>query len=323
MLGYLVRRMIQAVAVLAAMSLVVYVLLGLMPGDPVDLMASGDPKMTPADMQRLRALHGVDRPILERYASWATAALQGDLGWSRSFRRPVLEIMAPRLANTLLLMGSALAVALGIGLPLGIWAAARRGRLADQAINLACFAGAATPTFWLALLLMMVFAVHLGWLPAGSLPPDGAGPLEVLRHMALPVATLALVEAGIYARHMRAAMIDALAQDYVRTARAKGAGELRILLVHALRNAALPVTTVAALGFGGLFSGALVTETMFAWPGMGKLIYDSILTSDFNMALVTLLFATLVTLLANLLADLGYAALDPRIALDGSDGRGG
>jgi peptide/nickel transport system permease protein len=323
MLGYLVRRMIQAAAVLAAMSLVVYVLLGLMPGDPVDLMASGDPKMTPADMQRLRALHGVDRPILERYASWATAALQGDLGWSRSFRRPVLEIMAPRLANTLLLMGSALAVALGIGLPLGIWAAARRGRLADQAINLACFAGAATPTFWLALLLMMVFAVHLGWLPAGSLPPDGAGPLEVLRHMALPVATLALVEAGIYARHMRAAMIDALAQDYVRTARAKGAGELRILLVHALRNAALPVTTVAALGFGGLFSGALVTETMFAWPGMGKLIYDSILTSDFNMALVTLLFATLVTLLANLLADLGYAALDPRIALDGSAGRGG
>lgn len=323
MLGYLVRRLIQAVAVLAAMSLVVYVLLGLMPGDPVDLMASGDPKMTPADMQRLRALHGVDRPILERYASWATAALQGDLGWSRSFRRPVLEIMAPRLANTLLLMGSALAVALGIGLPLGIWAAARRGRLADQAINLACFAGAATPTFWLALLLMMVFAVHLGWLPAGSLPPDGAGPLEVLRHMALPVATLALVEAGIYARHMRAAMIDALAQDYVRTARAKGAGELRILLVHALRNAALPVTTVAALGFGGLFSGALVTETMFAWPGMGKLIYDSILTSDFNMALVTLLFATLVTLLANLLADLGYAALDPRIALDGSDGRDG
>jgi peptide/nickel transport system permease protein len=323
MLGYLVRRLIQAIAVLAAMSLVVYVLLGLMPGDPVDLMASGDPKMTPADMQRLRALHGVDRPILERYASWATAALQGDLGWSRSFRRPVLEIMAPRLANTLLLMGSALAVALGIGLPLGIWAAARRGRLADQAINLACFAGAATPTFWLALLLMMVFAVHLGWLPAGSLPPDGAGPLEVLRHMALPVATLALVEAGIYARHMRAAMIDALAQDYVRTARAKGASELRILLVHALRNAALPVTTVAALGFGGLFSGALVTETMFAWPGMGKLIYDSILTSDFNMALVTLLFATLVTLLANLLADLGYAALDPRIALDGSDGRDG
>jgi peptide/nickel transport system permease protein len=323
MLGYLTRRLIQAVAVLAAMSLVVYVLLGLMPGDPVDLMASGDPKMTPADMQRLRALHGVDRPILERYAVWATNALQGDLGWSRSFRRPVLEIMAPRLANTLLLMGSALTVALAIGLPLGIWAAARRGRLADQVINLACFAGAATPTFWLALLLMMVFAVQLGWLPAGSLPPDGAGPLEVLRHMALPVATLALVEAGIYARHMRAAMIDALAQDYVRTARAKGARELRILLVHALRNAALPVTTVAALGFGGLFSGALVTETMFAWPGMGKLIYDSILTSDFNLALVTLLFATLVTLLANLLADLGYAALDPRIALDGTGGRGG
>lgn len=323
MLGYLVRRLIQAIAVLAAMSLVVYVLLGLMPGDPVDLMASGDPKMTPADLQRLRALHGVDKPILERYASWAGAALQGDLGWSRSFRRPVLEIMAPRLANTILLMGSALAVALAIGLPLGIWAAARRDGMVDRVINLACFASAATPTFWLALLLMMLFAVRLGWLPAGSLPPPGAGPLEILRHMALPVATLALVEAGIYARHMRAAMIDALGHDYVRTARAKGASELRVLLVHALRNAALPVTTVAALGFGGLFSGALVTETMFAWPGMGKLIYDSILTSDFNVALVALLFATLVTLAANLAADLGYAALDPRISLDGEGGRGG
>ena len=321
MLGYLTRRLVQAVAVLGAMSLVVYVLLGLMPGDPVDLMASGDPRMTAEDMQRLRALHGVDRPILERYGAWAGAALQGDLGWSRSSRRPVLEVLAPRLANTMLLMASALALALAIGLPLGIWAAARRDRFADRAINLACFAGAATPTFWLALLLMMLFAVQLGWLPAGSLPPAGAGPLELLRHMALPVATLALAEAGVYARHMRAAMIDALGHDYVRTARAKGASELRVLFIHALRNAALPVTTMVALGFGGLFSGALVTETMFAWPGMGKLIYDSILTSDFNVALVALLFATLMTLAANLLADLAYAALDPRISLEG-DGRG-
>jgi peptide/nickel transport system permease protein len=313
--GYLARRALQAIAVLVAMSLLVHVLLALMPGDPVDLMASGDPRMTAADLQRLRELHGVDRPVLERYAAWATAALQGDFGWSRSFRRPVLEVIAPRLGNTVLLMGSALALALAIGLPLGIWAAAREGSVVDRVVNLACFASAATPTFWLALLLMMLFAVRLGWLPAGGLPPAGSGLAGSLRHMALPVATLALAEAGVYARHLRAAMIEALAENHVRTARAKGASRMRVLLVHALRNAMIPVATVAALGFGGLFSGALVTETMFAWPGMGKLIYDSILGSDYNVALVALLFATLLTLLGSLLADLACAALDPRISL--------
>jgi peptide/nickel transport system permease protein len=313
--GYLARRALQAIAVLVAMSLLVHVLLALMPGDPVDLMASGDPRMTAADLQRLRELHGVDRPVLERYAAWATAALQGDFGWSRSFRRPVLEGIAPRLGNTVLLMGSALALALAIGLPLGIWAAAREGSVVDRVVNLACFASAATPTFWLALLLMMLFAVRLGWLPAGGLPPAGSGLAGSLRHMALPVATLALAEAGVYARHLRAAMIEALAENHVRTARAKGASRMRVLLVHALRNAMVPVATVAALGFGGLFSGALVTETMFAWPGMGKLIYDSILGSDYNVALVALLFATLLTLLGSLLADLACAALDPRISL--------
>ncbi len=317
MSGYLARRALQAIAVLVAMSLLVHVLLALMPGDPVDLMASGDPRMTAADLQRLRELHGVDRPVLERYAAWATAALQGDFGWSRSFRRPVLEVIAPRLGNTVLLMGSALALALAIGLPLGIWAAAREGSVVDRVVNLACFASAATPTFWLALLLMMLFAVRLGWLPAGGLPPAGSGLAGSLRHMALPVATLALAEAGVYARHLRAAMIEALAENHVRTARAKGASRMRVLLVHALRNAMVPVATVAALGFGGLFSGALVTETMFAWPGMGKLIYDSILGSDYNVALVALLFATLLTLLGSLLADIACAALDPRISLAG------
>jgi len=315
--GYLARRALQAIAVLVAMSLLVHVLLALMPGDPVDLMASGDPRMTAADLQRLRELHGVDRPVLERYAAWATAALQGDFGWSRSFRRPVLEVIAPRLGNTVLLMGSALALALAIGLPLGIWAAAREGSVVDRVVNLACFASAATPTFWLALLLMMLFAVRLGWLPAGGLPPAGSGLSGSLRHMVLPVATLALVEAGTYARHLRAAMLEALAENHVRTARAKGASRMRVLLVHALRNAMVPVATVAALGFGGLFSGALVTETMFAWPGMGKLIYDSILGSDFNVALVALLFATMLTLLGSLLADIACAALDPRISLAG------
>jgi peptide/nickel transport system permease protein len=314
-LRHLADRALQALAVLAVMSFAVYGLIGLMPGDPVDLMLMGDPRMTAADAERLRAVHGLDRPLLERYAAWAADALAGDFGWSRSFRRPVVEVIAPRLANTLLLTGLAFALALAAALPLGMFAATRAGGLADRAINLACFATAAVPTFWLALLLMMLFAVRLGWLPAGGLPPSGSGLAGTLRHLALPVATLAIVEAGVYARHMRAAMIEALAQDWVRTARAKGAAPLRVVVVHALRNALLPVVTVMALGFGGLFSGALITETMFAWPGMGKLIFDSIMGNDYNVALVALLFATAMTLAANLAADLGYVALDPRIGL--------
>ncbi len=313
MLRHLADRTLQGLAVLAVMSFMVYGLIGLMPGDPVDLMLMGDPRMTAADAERLRGIYGLDRPLLERYAAWAAEALRGDFGWSRTFRRPVLEVIGPRLANSMLLMGLAFALALAVALPLGMFAASRAGGLADRAVNLACFATSAVPTFWLALLLMMLFAVKLGWLPAGGLPRHDAGWAERLRHLALPVATLAIVEAGVYARHMRAAMLEALGQDWIRTARAKGATPLRVVVVHALRNALLPVVTVMALGFGGLFSGALVTETMFAWPGMGKLIFDSIMSNDYNVALVALLFATLLTLLANLGADLGYAALDPRI----------
>ena len=315
MIRYLADRLLQSLVVLAVMSFVVYVLLCLMPGDPIDIMMSGDPKMTAADRARLAEDYGLDRPILERYGTWLKAAVSGDLGWSRTFRRPVLEILLPRLGNTILLMGAALGIALMVGLPLGIWAGSRAGGLADRVINLACFATAATPTFWLALLLMILFAVKLGWFPASGLAPRGAGFWESLRHLVLPVVTLAIVESGIYARHMRAAMIEALQHDYVRTARAKGATRVRVILVHALRNALLPVTTVTALGFGSLFSGALITETMFAWPGMGKLIFESIMSSDFNVALVALLFATLVTLLCNLAADLSYVALDPRISI--------
>jgi peptide/nickel transport system permease protein len=314
MLRHAVQRSIQGALVLVFASFAIYVLLGLMPGDPVDLMASGNPTITPEDMRRLRELHGVDRPILERYASWAFAALSGDLGYSRTFNRPVLAVVGPYLANTIVLMLAAFALALAVGVALGLLAAANRGGWADATINAFAFVSAAVPTFWLGLLMIVLFAVVLGWLPASALPPPGAdGIWERARHLLLPVATLALVEAGEYARHMRAAAIDALAQDWIRTARAKGASRTRIVLGHALRNALIPVATVAALGFGGLFSGALVTESIFAYPGMGKLIYDSILASDFNLALACLLMAAALVIAANFAADTLYAALDPRV----------
>ncbi|MCA3247659.1 MAG: ABC transporter permease [Azospirillum sp.] len=321
MLRHAIQRLIQGILVLGFASFAIYMLLGLMPGDPVDLMASGNPEVTPEDLRRLRELHGVDRPILERYAAWAGAVLTGDLGYSRSFNRPVLATIGPYFLNTLVLMSAAFVAALGLGVALGLLAAADRGGRVDAAINAFAFVSASVPTFWLGLLAIVLFAVVLGWLPASALPPPGAdGFWERARHLILPVATLALVEAGEYARHMRAAAIDALGQDWIRTARAKGASPARVLRAHVLRNALIPVATVAALGFGGLFSGALVTETIFAYPGMGKLIYDAILTSDFNLALACLLMAAALVIAANFAADLVYAALDPRVGFGRAPG---
>ncbi|RKQ72762.1 ABC transporter permease [Oceanibaculum indicum] len=317
MQAYIVRRLLQGVGVLLVMSFIIYGLLGLMPGDPIDLMIQADPTLTSADIARLKALYGLDRPILERYANWASAALSGDFGYSRQFSRPVLEVLVPRLGNTLLLMGASFVLAIAIALPLGVLAASRPGSLADRIVNLFCFAGISVPPFWLALLLIMLFAVTLGWLPAGGVAPAGMenpGLADRLPYLVLPVITLTLASLAGLTRYLRASLIEAMREDYIRTARAKGAGEARVLWRHGVRNALIPVVTILALDFGTLFSGALITETMFAQPGMGKLIYDAIMNNDYNLALVGLLFATLVTLLANLAADIGYAKLDPRIS---------
>lgn len=320
---YLAARAVQTAITLALMSLVVFVLIGLMPGDPIDMMISGDPQMTSEDAARLRAMYGLDKPLLERYLAWALQALQGNFGYSRSFGQPVLTVLWPRLLNTFLLAGIAFALATAIALPLGIWAAQRPRSRADYLINLLCFAGISAPPFWLALLLITLFAVFLGWLPAGGMADVRPGTpwattlVDQLRHLALPVVTLTLVQLGAYTRFMRGAMIEILRQDYIRTARAKGASETTVLWRHAFANALAPVLTVLALSFGGLVSGALITETMFAWPGMGKAIYQAILDNDYNLALVGLLMATLATIAGNLAADLAYVWVDPRVSIAG------
>ncbi|WP_316976811.1 ABC transporter permease [Shumkonia mesophila] len=315
MARFLLHRLWQSLLVLAVMSFVIYGLMGLMPGDPIDLMISSNPHVTSEDAARLRSLYGLDKPIVERYGNWLQAALAGDLGYSRTYARPVPEVLAPALVNTLWLLGSTLVLSILIALPAGILAAARPYSRFDYTVNLLAFAGISVPVFWLGLLLIMVFAVMLGALPAGGTGAIGdAGLWERLRYLILPVATLTLASVGGHTRYVRAAMIEVLRQDYIRMARAKGVGRLRVLFRHALRNAMIPVVTVLALDLGFLFSGALVTETIFAYPGMGKMIFDAIMGNDFNLALVALLFATLLTLAGNLLADLAYAWLDPRIS---------
>ncbi len=314
MLRYIAQRLAESAFVLLIMSFVIYGLIGLMPGDPIDLMINADPKLTAADAARLRALHGLDRPIWERYLTWLGGAMQGDFGYSRIHAKPVLDILWPRLGNTVVLMGVSFALAFAIALPAGLLAALKPRSASDAVINVIAFAGISVPPFWLAILLIIVFAVFLGWLPAGGMAPAGAGFLIRMEYLILPVATLSIATLGGILRFVRAATMEALRQDYVRTARAKGLNERQVVLGHVLRNAMVPVVTILALNFGALFSGALITETMFGTLGMGKAIYDSILGNDFNLALVGLLLATLTTLLANLLADICYAWLDPRIS---------
>ncbi|HWE72152.1 MAG TPA: ABC transporter permease [Stellaceae bacterium] len=315
MTRFIGSRVLQMVVVIAIMSFVVYALIGLMPGDPIDLMISSNPRLSPADALRLKALYGLDKPLIERYFAWAHAALTGDFGYSRLYLQPVIKVLLPRLGNTAVLMSASLLCAYALALPLGMIAARRPGSIVDSLVNLLAFAGISVPSFWLALMLILVFAATLGWLPAGGVETigDGSAP-DRLRHLVLPVATLTLVSMGSHLRYIRASIIETLRQDFIRTARAKGAGEFRVLAGHALRNALIPVVTVLALSFGNLFSGALITETMFAYPGMGKLIYDSILGNDFNLALAGLLVATVMVLLGNLAADIAYSAIDPRIS---------
>jgi len=316
MARFILRRGIQALLVLLVMSFVIYSLIGLMPGDPLDVMISSNPGATPEVVARLREIYGVDQPIMIRYAHWLLAALQGDLGFSRTHSQPVLEVLAPALWTTCKLMLISFVVAVALSLILGILAALKPGGIVDGFVSLFAFAGISVPVFWLALMMILVFAVKLHWLPASGMSNiDDGGFIDHARHLIMPVTTLALANTGGFTRFVRASVIETLHMDHIRTARAKGNSEYRVLLVHTLRNAMIPVLTVMALSFGTLFSGALLTETMFAQPGMGKMIYDAILSNDFNLALSGLLFATLVTLLSNLFADIAYGWLDPRIKL--------
>ena len=314
MFTYLSGRVIQSVTVLAVMSFAIYWLMGLMPGDPIDLMISANPELTSEDSSRLRALHGLDVPVVERYWNWLTAALGGDLGFSRLHAKPVLGVIIPALGNTVILLGLSFVFSIIIAIPTGVFAAARQYTRLDYAINLFSFLTISVPSFWLALLMITLFSVTLGLLPAGGTETIGVDSLaDKSKFLLLPVATLTLLSLGSQARFTRAEMIQILRQDYIRTARAKGVPESRVIFRHALRNAFIPVMTIIALDFGYLFSGALTIEIVFAFPGMGKLIFDAIMGNDFNLAMVALLFATTMTLAGNLIADLAYCALDPRI----------
>ncbi len=303
----LATRLAQIALTLAILSLCAFALITLMPGDPIEVAIAGDPRLTAEDAARMRALHGLDRPFIDRYLAWAGNLLRGDFGYSRLFAQPVAALLGPALQCTLALAGSALVIALVAGVALGALAASRPR--AAPFVDAIAIMGQAMPTFWLGILLIIAFAVTLGWLPAGGSAESGLG----LHYLVLPVATLAVAHLAAYARHSAASLEATLTEPWIRTARARGAPESRVLFHHAFPNAALPVLQIAALDAGALAGGALVTETVFARPGMGKLLYDAVMGNDTNLALIALLLVALVTMLATLGADLAQRALDPRL----------
>jgi ABC-type dipeptide/oligopeptide/nickel transport system permease component len=290
--------------------------LHLSPGDPAEIMLG--PQATKEDLERLRTELGLTEPLPVQYARWLGHVVQGDLGRSLWMKRPVLGEVLGRFQATLILAGTALLLSTIGGIALGVASATRPNSLLDRLSAVASLFGASMPVFWLGIVLMVIFALWLGWLPAsGMYSPYGGGDLrDLLAHLALPAVTLAAASVTIVARLTRSTMLETLGQDYIRTARAKGVVERLVVLRHGLRNALIPIVTVVGVQAGYLLGGAVLTETVFAWPGVGTLMVQGILARDFPLVQGCVLVVALCFVLVNLVVDALYAWLDPRIRLE-------
>jgi len=310
---YVVRRLLLLIPVLLGVSVIIFMVLHLSPGDPAEIMLGS--QATQADLERLRAELGLTQPLHVQYVHWLGLVARGDLGRSIWMKRPVLGEVLTRFKATLVLTSAALVLSTAGGLALGITSAIRPNSALDRLSAVASLFGASMPVFWLGIVLMVIFALWLGWLPAsGMFAPYGGGDLrDLLLHLALPAVTLAAASVTIIARLTRSTMLETLGQDYIRTARAKGVVERAVVLRHGLKNALIPIVTVVGVQAGYLLGGAVLTETVFAWPGVGTLMVQGILARDFPLVQGCVLVVALSFVVINLVVDLLYAWLDPRI----------
>lgn len=318
MYRFLARRLAQSLVVLAGLSVLLFTLLVLTPGDPVELLASSLPDVQPEDITRLRKYYGLDDPVYIRYFKWARTVVKGDLGYSRTYGQPVSHLIRQRLGNTLQLLTGAFLIAFSVGVAIGVYSALHQYSFLDYVATLFSFAGLAMPVFWQGILFILLFAVWLPWFPAGGMITPGVASgapmvLDRLHHLVLPTVVLATVGMASWVRYSRSSMLEVIRQDYVRTARAKGLADHIVTRKHAVRNALIPIITLVALAIPGILDGAVVTETVFSWPGMGLLLFQAVLGHDHAVAMAVLLFLAVATILANLMADVTYALVDPRI----------
>jgi len=309
--GYVGRRILSTIPVMAVVALFVFSLLYIAPGDPAAIIA-GD-QATPADIERIRASLGLDRPFLVQFGEWAWRILHGDLGTSIFTNLPVLDLIKQRIEPTVSLMLVTLVLAITIAVPLGVVAAWKAGSIIDRLVMLFAVFGFSVPVFVISYLLAYVFALQLDWLPVQGYTPISQGFWPWLQNLILPSIALGAVYIALIARMTRATMLEVLAQDYIKTARAKGIGQGGILFVHALKNAAVPIVTVIGLGIAVLIGGAVVTESVFVIPGLGRLTVDSILRRDYPVIQGLVLLFSFAYVIVNLGIDLLYTLIDPRI----------
>ncbi|MGD1048862.1 MAG: ABC transporter permease [Candidatus Krumholzibacteriaceae bacterium] len=319
---FLARRLLQSVLLLFIVLTITFFLLHLAPGDPMSRYFN--PDISPDTVRHIKQSLGLDRPLYEQYFKWMWSFARGDFGVSLRYLRPVRDVLGEAIPNTLRLTVVALLLHIFLGLALGILSAAKKYSLFDRVNTIAALFVYSIPSFWLALMLILVFSLKLGVLPSShmqSVDTEGLGALALFfdraRHLVLPAFVLGVASAASTARYMRGSMLDVLREDYIRTARAKGLPESRVFLKHAFRNAALPVVTIVGLSLPLLFGGAVIVETIFAWPGMGRLAVDSIYARDYPVVLAINFVVAAIVIIANLLTDVAYGLLDPRLTVAG------
>ncbi|NNM96984.1 MAG: ABC transporter permease [Candidatus Dormibacteraeota bacterium] len=310
MFGYMIRRVGQAIIVLIGVTIITFILLHLLPGNPVRAILGT--RASAIDIKQLTDQLGLNKPLYIQYFVWVSNLLHGNLGFSYKLDQPVASLLAQRIPKTLFLVGASLILAVLLAVPLGMLQAVRRNKPDDYVLTGLSFIFYSMPSFWLGILLIVVFSATLGWFPSEA-PQDQFSVFSQLNGMVLPVATLTLVTLAFFSRYTRSSMLEQTIQDYVRTARAKGVSRRAVLFRHVLRNALIPVITLLGLSLGGILSGAVVTEDVFNYPGMGLLFYQAAVSDDFPVLLGVTVVVALATVLGNLIADILYAVTDPRI----------
>ena len=310
MIGYMIRRVGQAIVVLIGVTIITFILLHLLPGSPVRAILGT--RASPSTIKQLNAELGFNKPLYVQYGLWVWNLIHLNLGFSYKLNQPVTALIGQRLPKTLFLVGSSLVLAVIIAVPLGIWSAVHRNRADDYVLTGLSFIFYSMPTFLLGILLIILFNQTLNWLPFEA-PQNQTYPWTDLNGMVMPVMTLTAVTVALFSRYMRSSMLEQMIQDYVRTARAKGVSNQAILMIHVLRNALIPVITLIGLSIGGIVSGAVVTEDVFNYPGMGLLYYNAAVSDDFPTLLGFVVVVALATVVGNLIADILYAVADPRI----------
>ncbi|MBM3258331.1 MAG: ABC transporter permease [Candidatus Sericytochromatia bacterium] len=314
--AYILRRLLTSLPLLLGVTLLLFCIMHLMPGGPLAAYTQ-NPRVRPEDLEKIKHIMGLDQPLYMQYLYWLRSLLTGNLGNSLFTGQAVTEMIASFLPNTLVLMGTSFIVSLAIGVFLGVMSAVKQYTAFDFGVTTFAFIGYSLPVFWFGVMLLLLFAAQLKWLPSGGVHDLGeTGLLDLIEHLVLPVTMLSIVSVASWSRYMRSSMLEVIRQEYVRTARAKGLDEFRVIGRHAFRNALVPVVTIIALALPGIFGGAIMTETIFAWPGIGRLFFDSLGRSDYPVIMAILTISAALVVVSNILADIAYAALDPRIRYD-------